>query len=153
MRDLVRSRTATQLRSESLPRANSIAYSRHRSTTRPSCSKSGVVELELVTSQAAEPPKHLRENIRRESAILLGGKRAEMPQSVAWLDGHQICEVPRLGATEDGKHLVDGQLLTTQRRCRLSRLGRKEPRVGTQINLRAFAVALNDESGETRGAL
>ena len=115
--------------------------------------KSSVVEFELVTSQAPEPPKHLRENIRREPAILLGGKHAEMPQSVAWLDGHQICEVPRLGATEDGKNLVDGQLLTTQRRCRLSRLGRKEPRVGTQINLRAFAVALHDESGETRCAL
>jgi hypothetical protein len=109
-----------------------------------------VVELELIWSKSIEPRQHVGEHSRLEAEVFLHCKLAQSLESVAWLERHQVDEVSSFGAPEEREHLVDRELLATEHRSGSSGLGREEPCVRTQVELRAIVAALDDETSETR---
>ena len=109
----------------------------------------GVVKLELVSPKPVEPGEHLGEHRRREPEVLLGCKPAEPPETEAPLQRHQIDEVTGLGPPEDGKHLVDRELLPAEQRRGSPRLRREQSRVRSQVDLRSIGLALDDQPGES----
>jgi hypothetical protein len=107
-----------------------------------------VVEVELVLSEPREVAKHVSEDRWGEAAVLLSCKPAESVKAVARLNCREVHEVACLGSAEDGENLVDGELLAAEHRGRRSGLGRKESRVGGEVELCAVVRALNDKAGE-----
>ena len=110
----------------------------------------GLVEPELVAAEPAERAEHLGKDHRAEAAILLACEPAETLETVAGLHFHQVDEVPGLGASKEGEHLVDGELLAREHGSWLAALGWKEPRVRRQIELRPIVGALDDQSCKSR---
>jgi hypothetical protein len=105
-----------------------------------------VVEVELLSAEAAQPGEHVGEDRGAEAAILLGCKAAETFEAVAGLELHQVDEVASLGTSEQRKQLVDRQLLTGKHRSWFARLGWKQPGVGRQVEFRPIVGALDDQS-------
>jgi len=108
----------------------------------------GVVELELVASQAAELAEHVSEDSGEEAAVLLRRELAEPIQAVARLDRHQIGEVACLGSSEHREHLVDRQLLAAQEWSGAPGLDREQSRVRAEVELGSILAALDDQAGE-----
>ncbi len=82
--------------------------------------------------------------------VLLRGELEEPVEAVARLYRRQVDEVARLGPSEDCENLVDGEFLAAQRWRGLARFCRKEPRVGSQIELGALVAALDDQARKAR---
>lgn len=76
-----------------------------------------------------------------------------MIQAELALDRHEVDKVARLGATEDGKDLVDCQLLTRKQQEAWALFGREKACVTRQIDLGPFAVIGYDESSEAGSRL
>jgi len=110
----------------------------------------GVVESELLSAKTTGPGEHLGEDRGSEAAILLSCEPAEPVESVAGLDLHQVDKVAGFSTPEEGEKLVDRELLTREHRSGLTGLGRKEPRVRSQVHLGAIVGAFDDQSREAR---
>ncbi len=85
-----------------------------------------LVELELVPAKSIEPAEHLGEDGWREASVLLGGELEEAVEPIPRLEGHEVDEVARLGASEQRQELVDRELFAAERRSGRSRLGGEE---------------------------
>jgi hypothetical protein len=110
--------------------------------------KTGVVNLELLSSESADLVEHASEHLRCEAAILLCRKLAESTETVPLLDGKEVDEVARFRPSEHREHLVDCKLFPAQRGRWFPRFDGEQAGVRRQVNLGSIACALDEKSCE-----